>query len=82
MTYSSRGGSGYGGRSRSSYSKSRKRHGSRYLIKGKEGSYALRDREGRFTKWVSRKKSLSADKSVRAKRVPSKPGSGHRGDYR
>ena len=51
----------------------------RYLIKGKEKAWVLRDKLGRFKKWTQRKRAAKADR--RKKVSPAvKSGYGFRGD--
>ena len=44
--------------------------------------YVVRTKLGHFKKWTNIGKSLAADKRVRSKTRPKKPGYGHRGDYK
>lgn len=59
----------------------KKKGARRYSIKGKPKAWALRDRLGRFKKWMSRGRSQKADRRVKAKTIV-KSGYGHRGDQK
>lgn len=57
----------------------KKKGARRYLIKGKEKAWVLRDKFGRFKKWTQRKRAAKADR--RKKVSPAvKSGYGFRGD--
>lgn len=60
--------------------KRKKRHGPRYAIKGKRRAWVVRDVEGKFKKWVNKKRSISVDKLWKAPKGKH-PGYGHRKDY-
>jgi len=58
----------------------RKRHGPRYAVKGKKKAWVVRDKKGRFKKWVRKKRSLATDRVWKA-RLGKKPGYGFKVDY-
>lgn len=60
--------------------KGKKKQGARrYSIEGKPKAYVIRDKLGRFAKWVSKKDSVPRDRATKAKKKV-KPGYGHLGD--
>jgi len=59
----------------------RKSHGPRYSVKGKRSAWVIRDKKGRFKRWVKKKRSLATDRVWKASKAEA-PGYGHRKDYR
>ena len=59
----------------------KKKGARRYLIKGKEKSWVLRDKFGKFKKWISRKRAAKLDRRRKVS-PPVKSGYGHKGDTR
>jgi len=51
-------------------------------LKAKPGAYVERSRKGEFKKWTPVERSIPADAARLAVNRPTKPGYGHRGDYR
>jgi len=59
----------------------RKKGARRYKVKRRPGYYVVRDRLGRFKRWVKIPRSISVDATRKAKHQPKRPGYGHKGDY-
>ena len=59
----------------------KKKGARRYSLKGKPKAYVLRDKLGRFKEWVSKGRSLRADRRTKAK-TTVKSGYGHKGDQK
>jgi len=55
--------------------------GRRYQLKGRRRHYVVRDKKGRFKKWVAKGRSLARDRRKKAKRKV-RSGYGHCGDRR
>ena len=53
----------------------------RYSVEGKPKAWVLRDRLGRFRKWISKKSSVPGDRAVKARRIV-RAGYGHVGDQK
>lgn len=53
----------------------------RYSIKGKPKAWVIRDKDGKFKNWVSKKRAHKIERR-KSNAKPVKPGYGHRGDIR
>lgn len=57
-------------------------HGPRYRIKRTPGDYVQRNRKGQFKEWTDIHRGISIDKAHKVPQKTSKPGYGHRQDYK
>jgi len=55
--------------------------GRRYKVKGRPGHYVVRDRRGRFKRWVKINRSIRADARRKVGQKRKEPGYGHIQDY-